>query len=261
MIEGNGADFDPWVDGRAAMADARVRLSAAASAKRAELEKGAKLVTGTAVVNGDAAGVGMTSGGRLVGTSEGNRATSAWRGSGAPGGAERGEDAFALLAFGAASGVSSAGMLRRCSGSGASAGLTGSGARASVRAGAPCVAESSAGALFDGAEMLMLGRATTAAELCAEALGAELLCTEPLGMGAFAEELLATGLLATGLLATGGGALTLALEPNEKPGGAARGADGARSAGGGRLDENAAGSGGAIEPCGGVESNRSLRTS
>jgi hypothetical protein len=52
----------------------------------------------------------------------------------------------------------------------------------------------------------------------------------------------------------------IALDPSAKAA-SALGAAGTFSAGGGRLDENAAGSGGAIEPCGGVESNRSLSTS
>jgi hypothetical protein len=89
-----------------------------------------------------------------------------------------------------------------------------------------------------GAEMLMLGSATTDAELVAETRG-------------------------NVELAEVAGALAgFELAPNAKaesaPGMAAAGTF---SAGGGRLDENAAGSGGAIDPCGGVESNRSLKTS
>jgi len=226
--------------GSDATADIRVRPSAAASDGRAELENG------TGLGEGAASAVGMTSGGRLVGTSEGNRATSGGCGSSAPGGDERGEDALALFAFGAASGVSNAGTLRRGSGSAAREGLTASGARASARSGAPCAPEGSAGALLDGAEMLMLGSATTDAVPC---------------MGMLGIGLLGIGLLGTALLAPGGGALTRALEPNEKLDSAACGAEAVLSPGGGRLDENAAGSGGAIEPCGGVESNRSLKTS
>lgn len=197
MIEGSGAAFDPWLVGSAAIADAtadaRARLSGDASGGRAEVVKG------TPLVKGAAAGVGMTSGGRLVGTSDGNRATSAWFGSVFATGDGGGEDAFALLALGVASGVSNAGALRRGAGSaGSTTGLTGSGARASSRAGATCAAEGSAGAVLGGPEMLMLGRATTAAEPWADT---------PAVLGA---------------LTPSGGALSLALEPNEKPDGAAR---------------------------------------
>jgi hypothetical protein len=203
------------------MADARVRLLSGAASGLAELEKGAELAKGTAVVKGAAVGVGMTSGGRLVATSEGNRATSGGCESGAPGGAERGEDVFALFAFNPASGVSSAGALRRGSGSMASTGLTASGAGASARTGAAGGAEGPADVLLDGAEMLMLGRATIAAELWAEMAGTGLLGTGLLGTGLLGTGLLGTGLparelfgmgpLGIALLAPGGGALTLAL--------------------------------------------------
>jgi hypothetical protein len=192
------------------------------------------LVVGTTLEKDAGADEGITSGGRLVGMSEGKRVTSCC-GSAAFGGVERGADAFAFALVGAAViGGSTAGTLRRGAGSGAGASwaLMGSG-RASARAG---LLDDSAAAAT-GAEMLMFGRATTEGD--------------PLAPAALAETELGPG-----------GALARALVPNEKAESAALAAAAeALSPGGGRLDENAAGSGGAIDPCAGVESNRSLKTS
>lgn len=118
-------------------------------------------------LKGAAAGESATSGGRLVGTSDGKRATSSLETLAA---AERAEvGALGLAVFVAALGFAGTPALRRASGSGAGGGFEGSDARASTRGAA--TAEGSGAAGLAGAEMLMLGSATTAAELAAGALG------------------------------------------------------------------------------------------